>query len=28
VNLDNNVCWETPFAAAKVNVAGKVVAAQ
>jgi hypothetical protein len=28
VNLDNGVCWETPFATAKVNAAGKVVAAQ
>jgi len=28
VNLDNGVCWETPFAAAKLNVAGKVVAQQ
>jgi len=28
VNLDNSVCWETPFTAAKVNVPGKVVAAQ
>jgi hypothetical protein len=27
-NLDNGECWETPFAAAKVNAAGKVVAAQ
>jgi hypothetical protein len=28
VNRDKSVCWETPFAAARGNVAGKVVAAQ
>ncbi|HWP66818.1 MAG TPA: metallophosphoesterase family protein [Candidatus Limnocylindria bacterium] len=28
VNLDNGVCWETPFAAAKRNLSGKVVALQ
>jgi len=28
VNLDNGSCWETPFAAAKLNVAGKVVSKQ
>ena len=27
-NLDGGDCWETPFATAKVNVAGKVVAGQ
>jgi hypothetical protein len=28
VNLDNDVCWETAFATARVNVAGRVVAQQ
>ena len=28
VNLDNGSCWETPFAAARVNDSTKVVAAQ
>jgi hypothetical protein len=28
VNLDSGGCWETPFTAAKLNVAGKVVAKQ